>query len=145
MFGQQSEALYRARAESTANQPELHNVDASTSGSSSDHVPNAGRDAATGTWGERDVGGPLNTMSAYGEYEALRREMTSLSFSKTKSRDSATTRTKSRGTLARTRSAITRPRTVSTTRRSELEGQETKETDAEGQAEDEDEKWIRAW
>lgn len=37
-----------------------------------------------GTWGERDVGGPVNFHAAMQEYEGMRRELTSLSQSKSR-------------------------------------------------------------
>lgn len=72
----------------------LHNVDETeehrrareeTSSSSSDNeVGNL-----SGTWGERDIGGPVNLRTAMLEYEEMRRELTQLS--KTRSARSAKT------------------------------------------------------
>lgn len=39
-----------------------------------------------GTWGERDVGGPVNNTQAMADYEILRRELTELSLQRTASR-----------------------------------------------------------
>ncbi|KAI9711691.1 MAG: hypothetical protein M1828_001802 [Chrysothrix sp. TS-e1954] len=42
-------------------------------------------DQAGGTWGERDVGGPVNTTMAMEDYEVLRRELTNLSAKRSRS------------------------------------------------------------
>lgn len=50
-----------------------------------------------GTWGERDIGVPVNLRSAMSEYEEMRRELTALSKTRTeKSIKSNATREKSR-------------------------------------------------
>ena len=114
MFGQQSEQLYRSRAERSGSQPEVHNIEGNSIGSPEDQSPTEGPESGTGTWGERDVGGPVNTMTAFGEYEALRKELTQLSLQRTKSRDISAARTRSRASLSRARASFARQRTLST-------------------------------
>ena len=139
MFGQHAaEELYRRKVERQVTQSDLHNVVYSEkpeewSPEDSDRVSEEG-----GTWGERDVGGPVNTRSALSEYEALRREMTNLSLQRTKSRDTAATRP--RASLFRSRTSMTRPRTVSRARiPSDLAAEITKESEAGPDADDKSE------
>lgn len=59
-------------------------------GTTSTAVPSTETSSAAnmeGTWGERDVGGPVNQRMAMEDYEAMRRELTTLS--QTRSRSSA--------------------------------------------------------
>ena len=53
-------------------------LDESAIGSPSDPLSDSPPD---GTWGERDVGAPLDPVRSMADYEALRRELTSLSAS----------------------------------------------------------------
>lgn len=55
--------------------------------------PTTGYDV-NGTWGERDVGGPVNIRNAMLDYEEMRRDLTSLS--KTRSRKSARSQSRAR-------------------------------------------------
>ncbi len=137
MFGQHaSEELYRRKVERQVTQSDLHNIESrkSKEGWSTE---DSDRVSERGTWGERDVGGPVNTQSAMGEYEALRKEMTNLSLRRTKSRD--TTATRPKASIFRSRTAMTRPRTVSSARRqSDLTAESTKESEADPEPEDAD-------
>jgi ATP-binding cassette, subfamily G (WHITE), member 2, PDR len=63
----------------------LHNIDNT---GERPHEPEEASGSGTdvndnGTWGERDIGGPVNLRSAMAEYEEMRRELTSLSKSRT--------------------------------------------------------------
>lgn len=75
-----------------------------------------------GTWGERDVGGPVNFRMAMEDYEALRRELTTLSKTRSKSRDRSDGRGLSRVLTGQSRkSKATRTRTRASTRGSATE------------------------
>ena len=86
MFYTKSDRMFSENAEGRDGTPvPLHNIDnpgehskeleeATSSGSSSND---------NGTWGERDVGGPVNLHSAMLEYEELRTELTNVSRSRT--------------------------------------------------------------
>lgn len=100
MFYTKSDRMFTENAEGPdGTRVPLHNIDdtgerphqpeeASTSGSDVDN---------NGTWGERDIGGPVNLRSAMTEYEEMRRELTALSKSRTsKSIKSNAEREKSR-------------------------------------------------
>ena len=119
-------------------QPDLHNVGSADGRSTEEPGRDSSEDERDGTWGERDVGGPVNTQSAFSEYETLRKELTNLSLQRTKSRDTLATRTRPTS-LWRSRTSITRPRTVSTRRQSDLTLDDTKsETGPEPEDEAED-------
>ena len=84
-------------ATTTGNPPEesdLTGATTSTAVSSPDETANT---AVDGTWGERDVGGPVSHRMAMEEYEQMRRELTQLS--QTRSRSTTQTR---RGGILRT-------------------------------------------
>ena len=117
-------------------------------GSTSTAVPSTETSSASnvdGTWGERDVGGPVNQRMAMEEYEAMRRELTQLS--QTRSRSSM--RTREDGGLFRTmtgksnrRGETPRPQrtaTSTTTGRGTSEADDLEAGDAEGVAEKEEE------
>jgi ATP-binding cassette subfamily G (WHITE) protein 2 (SNQ2) len=72
---------------------QTRNVDDPSSSSSQTDVEN------DGTWGERDVGGPVDLRNAMQEYEEMRRELTALS--KTRSTGTRTDRPKSRASALR--------------------------------------------
>lgn len=74
---------------------------------------NASTQNADGTWGERDVGGPVNVHDAMSGYEEMRRELTKLSMERTHSRTS---------TAKRERSGLMRSITSRTARRRESRG-----------------------
>ena len=110
MFYTKSDRMFTENAEGyDCTRIPLHNVDntgerprqpeeGSRSGSDADD---------NGTWGERDIGGPVNLRSAMTEYEEMRRELTALSKSRTsKSVKSSAEREKSR--LRRTSTAGSR-------------------------------------
>jgi ATP-binding cassette, subfamily G (WHITE), member 2, SNQ2 len=130
MFGQQSDEMYRRRADRHMTQPDLHNI-LPTDGRSEEQSPQGtarGLQNGAGTWGERDVGGPVNTLEAYGEYEALRKELTNISLQRTGGRDSSAT--KPRASIWRSRSSMTRLRTASTARRpDDLAAEATRDTE----------------
>ncbi|KAI9876194.1 MAG: hypothetical protein M1830_007061 [Pleopsidium flavum] len=101
MLGTQSDEMYQRRADrdglsmrlpnlGTGQGPHQHgNLTGATSStvvSSPGESPGAG---VEGTWGERDVGGPVSHRMAMEDYEQLRRELTQLS--QTRSRSSTRT------------------------------------------------------
>ncbi|KAL8670335.1 MAG: hypothetical protein Q9168_005122, partial [Polycauliona sp. 1 TL-2023] len=97
MFGQQPGEFYRLRAQSSAPDASLHNTPPPNSqinhdGSRpTDEDPTSTAAASTavaspssspdldGTWGERDVGGPVSHRIAMEDYESMRRELSQLS------------------------------------------------------------------
>ncbi|CAD6567917.1 MAG: hypothetical protein ASARMPREDX12_000840 [Alectoria sarmentosa] len=107
MFGQQPGELFRLRAQSSEPDANLHNIaspnhnqeqrrnanDEETmeevepqTGATSTAVPSTGASStADGTWGERDVGGPVSHRVAMEDYEAMRRELSHLSQTRSKS------------------------------------------------------------
>jgi ATP-binding cassette subfamily G (WHITE) protein 2 (SNQ2) len=100
MFYAKSDRMFTENAEGpNGTRIPLHNVD-NTGGRP--HLPkessSSGSDVDNnGTWGERDIGGPVNLRSAMTEYEEMRRDLTALSKSRTsKSGKSNTEREKSR-------------------------------------------------
>ena len=94
-----------------------------------------------GTWGERDVGGPVSHRMAMEDYEAMRRELTTLSKTRTKSEDRADGRRLSRVLTSQSRrSRATRTRTRSSTQGSGTGTDEDLEAgDAQGAAEEDEE------
>ena len=97
MFTYHPQELLRRRAESNA-RTDLHNIDIAEESSQDttiDHSPNGSISPGDGsvpgndgTWGERDVGGPVNSTQAMNEFELLRHELTELSLKPTASRAS---------------------------------------------------------
>ena len=72
-----------------AHQDEEQNLPAHATGATSTAVPSTETSSTTnleGTWGERDVGGPVSHRVAMEDYQALRRELTNASRSRSKSR-----------------------------------------------------------
>lgn len=65
-----------------------------------------------GTWGEHDVGGPVNREEAMAEFEGIRKEITMLSLERTASRESAVDRARNLLSRGRSRPSVTRTRTI---------------------------------
>lgn len=86
-----------------------------------------------GTWGERDVGGPVNLRHAMIEYEDMRRELTNLS----KTRSAGTTRPRS-SALKKTRTSGSQA-TRATRPEPDVEAQGEDKEETEEQDDDEDE------
>ena len=82
---------------------------------------------ADGTWGERDVGGPVNFRAAMQDYEDLRKELTTLS----KTRTNKTSRSG-----ARRSSTALRKVTSGASRHSRVTRTTTADTDVEAQGDD---------
>ena len=79
-----SPALERRETREDRERLPLHNVEQHEEAqespeSDSTQVPSPSNDRGSGTWGERDVGGPIDEEQAMQDYEILRRELTSLS------------------------------------------------------------------
>ncbi|KAL8921392.1 MAG: hypothetical protein Q9208_005718 [Pyrenodesmia sp. 3 TL-2023] len=106
MLGQHPGELYRLRTESSAPEKNLHNVApprpqsptvvsqvleqqtvtttaTKTAGPSSENSSASASDIE-GTWGERDVGGPVRNRMAMDDYEAMRRELSHLTQSQSR-------------------------------------------------------------
>jgi ATP-binding cassette subfamily G (WHITE) protein 2 (SNQ2) len=104
MLYTQSDRMFTAATRERREEVPLHNRDESGTGqnqsvedpSSSSYQNDIAND---GTWGERDVGGPVDLRHAMLEYEEMRRELTALS--KTRSTATRTERPKSRASAAR--------------------------------------------
>ncbi|KAL8992995.1 MAG: hypothetical protein Q9169_006675, partial [Polycauliona sp. 2 TL-2023] len=99
MFGQEPGDFWRLRAQSSAPDTNLHNIrppstqphpDSSqttdepptTTAATTSIVPSPEQSSPSdldGTWGERDVGGPVSHRMAMDDYESMRRELTQLS------------------------------------------------------------------
>ena len=92
MWGQTPEEIFRRRAEREGRHTDLHNVafpgqfSQDTTAVQSPHdSPSPERREAGGTWGERDVGGPVNREEAMLDFEGLQRQLSHVS---TKTRES---------------------------------------------------------
>ncbi|KAL6715305.1 ATP-binding cassette transporter snq2 [Lecanora helva] len=162
MLDQQPGDLYRLRAKSHDPDPNLHNVEPSgegipyeeaatrenqpPTGATSTAVPSTETSSTRdldGTWGERDVGGPVSHRVAMEDYEAMRRELSHISRTRSKSTtrgdDLGLKRTKTsrsfrsnRLKLQRTESSIDDPKGL-------YDGAALEAGDAEGMAEAEKE------
>jgi ATP-binding cassette, subfamily G (WHITE), member 2, SNQ2 len=78
-------------------------------------APTSPTNDADGTWGERDVGGPINRDEAMAEFEEIRRELSKISLQRTATRESGAekartwlSRGRSRPSVARTRTTVSR-------------------------------------
>jgi hypothetical protein len=98
-----------------------HQPEEAESSSSGNDTPN------DGTWGERDVGGPVNFRNAMLDYEEMRRELTSLSKTRSAGAKSAKTTKTNRSEPRRTKSA-----------RQERDVEAQGEGEKEGEDEDDD-------
>jgi ATP-binding cassette subfamily G (WHITE) protein 2 (SNQ2) len=96
MFSHHPQELFRRRAERDA-RTDLHNVVPGelSADTTQVHSPNGSisPDSALipgndGTWGERDLGGPVNNTRAMTDFDLLRRELTGLSLQRSASRAS---------------------------------------------------------
>ncbi|KAL8726248.1 MAG: hypothetical protein Q9166_006836 [cf. Caloplaca sp. 2 TL-2023] len=163
MFGQQPGEFYRLRAQSSAPEANLHHVlppsphlqgddgqvieeEPISTAATTTAVPSPEHSSVSevdGTWGERDVGGPVSHRMAMDDYELMRRELTQLS--QTQSRASAKNNrmglfrsqtSQSRKSKRSQRSRSRPPRTSSESTRAE---EDLEAGDAEGMAEKEEE------
>ncbi|KAL8708230.1 MAG: hypothetical protein Q9225_007636, partial [Loekoesia sp. 1 TL-2023] len=159
MFGQHPGELYRLRSQSSAPGADLHNVvppspyspnaengpieeGLPSTAATTTAVPSREDSVASeieGTWGERDIGGPVTHRMAMDDYEAMRRELTQLS--QTQSRAS---KKSSRPTFFRTQTSQSRASKRSRLRQRRLSSDSTRADDleagdAEGMAEKEEE------
>ena len=95
-----------------------------------------------GTWGERDVGGPLNHREAFQEFEDLRTQLTNLSLQRTVSRDATAPRPSiaQRASRFRSRSGAgpAKTKTRSTRRDSSATAEEEDDKALGAEPEDED-------
>ncbi|KIW65995.1 hypothetical protein PV04_08207 [Phialophora macrospora] len=125
MFNQHSEEMFRRRYREEPPLTNLHNValpgqlSQDTSAVQSPHgsgAPSRSRsEERDGTWGERDVGGPLSREEAMAEFEEIRREISKISLQRTATRESGAekprtwlSRGRSRPSMARTRTTVSR-------------------------------------
>ena len=65
-----------------------------------------------GTWGERDVGGPINRDEAMAEFEEIRREISKISLQRTATRDSGAEKPRTWLSRARSRPSMARTKTT---------------------------------
>ncbi|KAL8916273.1 MAG: hypothetical protein Q9172_006380 [Xanthocarpia lactea] len=99
MFGQEPGEVYRLRTQSSAPHANLHHVvppspqiqdhdsnsvaeEPSSTAATTTAVPSPGISSSSevdGTWGERDVGGPVSHRMAMDDYESMRRELSHIS------------------------------------------------------------------
>ncbi|KAI4123600.1 MAG: hypothetical protein LQ338_005192 [Usnochroma carphineum] len=161
MFGQHPGDFYRLRAQASAPDTSLHNVappsphsspaanhaldeEPTSTAATTTAVPTPDDTSASvsdveGTWGERDVGGPVSHRMAMDDYEAMRRELSHLS--KTQSRASSKT---GRSRLFRTQTSQSKASKTSRFRHRRPSSESTRAEDleagdAEGIAEKEEE------
>jgi ATP-binding cassette, subfamily G (WHITE), member 2, SNQ2 len=135
MFSVKSGAMFQESAERDGSpQVPLHNVEVeirpsgtveASQGGPSEHLA-----TQDGTWGERDVGGPVNFVDAMQEFEDLRNELSHLSKSRTQKTEEGRRHT-SLGLRKTNTNASRRSRTATGTG-PDLEAQ-SKEIDARGQ------------
>lgn len=132
MLYTQSGRMYQDQADRQNTQVPLHTTEKrgrqDQDGSTSDSD-----NAIDGTWGERDIGGPIDLTLAMEDYEAMRRELTQLSHQRTRSVSRARRPTSRARRLTRT---LSRPQTEGTvepyrtaTRESEVEGENVEDED----------------
>ncbi|KAI4287079.1 MAG: hypothetical protein L6R35_003666 [Caloplaca aegaea] len=163
MFGQHPGELYRLRTEPSAPEASLHNVappppqspptasltsheDQVTTAAATTAVPSsaitstsASTSEAEPTWGERDVGGPVRHRMAMDDYEAMRRELTQLSQTQSKTSNKG-----GRSGLLRTRTSQSKDSKWSRSRQRRPSSESTRTVDLEagdavGMAKKEDE------
>jgi ATP-binding cassette subfamily G (WHITE) protein 2 (SNQ2) len=135
MFYTQSDRMFTEKAEGReGTRVPLHNVNNSGERPRGpEETQSSGSDYDEGTWGERDIGGPVNFRSAMQEYEDMRKELSNLS----KTRSGRTEPSNAAGCTSGLRNTITR-RSHATEARTEpdpdLEAQEEdkSEEDPEG-------------
>ncbi|KAL8801081.1 MAG: hypothetical protein Q9182_004720 [Xanthomendoza sp. 2 TL-2023] len=162
MFGQQPGDVYRLRAQSSAPDADLHHVlppdpqlhphdglngeeEPVSTAATTTAVPSPDHSSVSnvdGTWGERDVGGPVNHRMAMDDYESMRRELSNLS--RTQSRASVKTggRALFRSQTAQSRKSKRSQTPKSGQRRPSSESTQAEDLeagDAEGMAEKEEE------
>jgi ATP-binding cassette, subfamily G (WHITE), member 2, SNQ2 len=135
MFYTKSDRMFTENAEGhDGPRVPLHNID---DNGERPHKPEEASASGTdmdsnGTWGERDIGGPVNLRSAMAEYEEMRRELTNISKTRTSKTDRSNTR---RGTgLRRISTAGSRRSHATTTETTEPDP----DLEAQGEEEDDD-------
>ncbi|KAI9697387.1 MAG: hypothetical protein M1836_004665 [Candelina mexicana] len=146
MWGTHPDQLYRAQSEAEGAAVNLHNIDdtgerphqpeESESNAASTFAPtkpgalpssemSSADPAAVGTWGERDVGGPVDFRQAMNEFEDMRRTLSRISTS-----GASAKKTRSRGSIFRSKSLR---RTQTSVRRAST-GDADSEKDIEAEA-----------
>lgn len=114
-------SLHRSQTDTEDERSNLHNInhphtlseESPESDSTRIASPNNGEAVETndGTWGERDVGGPINQTMAMEDYENLRRELTNLSHTRSRASSKASaarvSRTRTGRSIATNRSVAT--------------------------------------
>ncbi|KIW94024.1 uncharacterized protein Z519_05340 [Cladophialophora bantiana CBS 173.52] len=131
MFNQHSGEMFRRRYGQEPPLTNLHNValpgQLSQDTSAVPSLHESGEPSRSqsqerdGTWGERDVGGPVNRQEAMAEFEEIRREISKISLQRTATRESGAekarawlSRGRSRPSVARTRTTASRASSVAT-------------------------------
>jgi len=106
MFYTQSDRMFTEKAEGReGTRVPLHNVNnTGERPRGPEEAQSSGSDYDEGTWGERDIGGPVNFRSGMQEYEHMRKELSSLS----KTRSARTEPSNAAGCTSGLRNTITR-------------------------------------
>jgi hypothetical protein len=106
MFYTQSDRRFTEKAEGReGTRVPLHNVNnTGERPRGPEQTQSSGSDCDEGTWGERDIGGPVNFRSAMQEYEDMRKELSNLS----KTRSARTEPSNAAGCTSGLRHTITR-------------------------------------
>lgn len=88
MFYTKSDRMFTENAEGPeGTRIPLHNIDDSGERPQPEVGSGNGSPTGDGTWGERDIGGPVNLRNAMVDYEDMRRELTNLSRTRTSKSD----------------------------------------------------------
>jgi ATP-binding cassette subfamily G (WHITE) protein 2 (SNQ2) len=133
MFNAQTGRMFTENVECT--RVPLHNVDVDVTRDPHHQMEEAvspiGNDGNDGTWGEHDVGGPVNFRAAMHEYEEMRRELTNLS----KTRTNTTNKGGARRSLTALRKVTTGASRIEPELDLEAQGDEKSADDDEGEFE----------
>lgn len=132
MLYTQTGRMYQDQADRQNTQVPLHTVDKrgrqQQDGSSSDSD-----NSADGTWGERDIGGPVDLTLAMEDYEAMRRELSQMSHQRSRSQSNARRPSSRARRLTRT---LSRPQTQGTVETYRTQTRESEAPDESANDED---------
>ncbi|KAJ9610340.1 ATP-binding cassette transporter snq2 [Cladophialophora chaetospira] len=126
MFNQHSGEMFRRRYREEPPLTNLHNVgplsqktDGAQSPDESGEPSRRQSQEFDGTWGERDVGGPVNREQALAEFDEIRREISKISLQRTVSRESGAEKARTWLSRGRSRPSLAQNRTTISLARSE--------------------------
>lgn len=121
MFYMKTDRMLQQGAEGREGaQVPLHHINNNGERSHQPEETNSSEDDVNGTWGERDIGGPVNLRHAMQDYEEMRKELSNLS--RTRSRKSTKSQTRQQSGLNRQISRASQGGVTETER--DLEAQE---------------------